>query len=68
MNADYSLFCCNFAVGNRLHTTSKMSAITNYLISISKNSVYLSNYQPQPEIKKCTLNMYPKYEINNANN
>lgn len=67
MNADNSLFFCNFAVESRLHTTSKVSALINYLISISENSVYLSNYQPQPEIKKCTLKMYPAYETNNAN-
>lgn len=67
MNADNSLFRCNFSVGSRLHTTSKMSAITNYLFLISENSVYQSKYQPQPEIKKCTLKMHPEYNKNNTN-
>ena len=44
-----------------------MSARTYYLISISKNSVYMPNTQPQPKIKKCTLKMYPMYDENNAN-
>lgn len=68
MNADYSLFFRNFAAESRLHITCEISAKTNYLILISEKSVYLSNYQPQPEIKECTLKMYPTYEINNANN
>lgn len=61
-------FFRNFAAESRLHITSEISAKTNCLISISEKSVYLSNYQPQPEIKKCTLKMYPEYETNNVNN
>lgn len=60
-------FFSNFGVERRLNTPSNMSAITNYLTSNSKNSVYQSKYQPQPEIKKCTLKMYPIYDKNNAN-
>lgn len=67
MNADYSLFFCNFATESRRYSTRKMSARTYYLISISKNSVYMPNTQPQPEIKKCTLKMYPMHDENNAN-
>lgn len=68
MNADYSLFFCNFVNESRRYSTRKMSARTNYLIYISDNSVYQSDYQSQPETKKCTLKMYPIHKKSNINN